>query len=158
MEPETKANDPPTDYTGYCYCKGVEFVIPQSKNSDDTMAVFCHCDSCRRAHSAPLYQVVYVAPEQFQITRGEDLVNRFCLEGARVERWFCSQCGSRIANHLIQSSTPSRSGFVGFFPSLLAPEFQVALPKQFIPSRHSCPEESILEHGKELRYNSLCLG
>ena len=43
------------DLEGFCYCGAVTFSV----RADATVvrAAFCHCESCRRAHAAPLYQI-----------------------------------------------------------------------------------------------------
>jgi hypothetical protein len=56
---------------GHCYCGEITFSIPA--NVEPHIATYCHCESCRRAHSSPLYQVVYIKPEEFVITAGTDM-------------------------------------------------------------------------------------
>ena len=43
------------------------------------MGCFCHCESCRRAHAAPLYQVCYVQADGFKLTAGREHV-KHCSE------------------------------------------------------------------------------
>jgi Paired amphipathic helix repeat len=43
--------------TGHCYCGAVVFSVAVPESERDAHCCYCHCDSCRRAHSAPLYQV-----------------------------------------------------------------------------------------------------
>ena len=45
-----------TTATAMCVCGGVEVQI---KGAAPGMSTLCHCWACRRAHSAPLYQVIY---------------------------------------------------------------------------------------------------
>ena len=52
-------------------------------------AAFCHCESCRRAHSAPLYQVVYIPHAAFTVTKGASGITAFRKEGSNVTRAFC---------------------------------------------------------------------
>lgn len=47
-------------YHGQCYCGKVKFLV--RNDAYPTKAVYCHCESCRRAHAAPLYHVVYIPP------------------------------------------------------------------------------------------------
>ena len=41
---------------GTCYCGGVKFGVTID-STKYVRALYCHCESCRRAHAAPLYQV-----------------------------------------------------------------------------------------------------
>ena len=68
--------------------------------SASVRSLFCHCDSCRRAHAAPLYQVVYLPESCFEITTGAHLLQAFARSPAHVVRSFCSACGSRICNRV----------------------------------------------------------
>ena len=47
-----------------CYCGKIKMSI---KTDEPVFAAFCHCVSCRKVHSAPLYQVVYVKPDEITI-------------------------------------------------------------------------------------------
>lgn len=93
--------------------------------SASVRSLFCHCDSCRRAHAAPLYQVVYLPESCFEITAGAHLLNAFARSPAHVVRSFCSVCGSRVCNRV--TAKPSLG--VGFFPNLLDESSQRALPE-----------------------------
>ena len=42
--------------TAMCVCGGIEIKL---KTDEPALSVFCHCWACRRAHAAPLYQVLY---------------------------------------------------------------------------------------------------
>jgi|TARA_B100000519_G_C14255594_1_gene444842 hypothetical protein len=42
--------------TAMCLCGSVEISL---KTDEPSVSGFCHCWACRRAHSAPLYQVIY---------------------------------------------------------------------------------------------------
>ena len=95
----------------HCYCGGVEWQVGFSATG---RALFCHCQSCRRAHSAPLYHVCYVAAHEFQVTKGADLVRTY--GHARPEtfsRSFCSICGTRTHNNLKKDGV----AVIGVFPS-----------------------------------------
>eukprot|EP00659_Diplonema_papillatum_P007849 gene7849-12062_t len=98
--------------TGACYCAKVKFVYDSAVPV--TKAVFCHCDSCRRAHGAPLYQVIYVPRDSgaFKITAGEEHIKRYRKPGAPLVRAFCTVCGSRVFNDHDRVE-------IGVFPALL---------------------------------------
>jgi hypothetical protein len=136
-------------FGGRCYCGGITFRVsdscdagrtppishriniisrfrrPHTRPSASVRSLFCHCDSCRRAHAAPLYQVVYLPESCFEITAGAHLLNAFARSPAHVVRSFCSTCGSRVCNRV--TAKPSLG--VGFFPNLLDESSQRALPE-----------------------------
>ena len=125
--------------SGFCFCGEVRFQV--DVEADLGMRVFCHCESCRRAHAAPLYQVVYVKKKSFRITNGADSIKEFSKDpGRKPMRCFCSVCGSKIMNYL-----PNKPEVVGFFPSLLEEEVQHALPAAFVPLRHVNCGEAVLD-------------
>jgi hypothetical protein len=55
-------------------------------------ASHCHCESCRRAHSAPFVTWTAVPPERLE--RDGTLVSYASSPG--VERHFCPTCGSQM--------------------------------------------------------------
>ena len=71
-------------------------------------SMYCHCDSCRRSHAAPLYRVVCIDEAEFSVTEGAELITEFQKPGARVRRCFCQRCGSKIFN--VQPPARSRPG------------------------------------------------
>lgn len=121
---------------GFCYCGSVQYSV----KADATVkrATFCHCESCRRAHSAPVYQVCYVLASDFHITAGQEALKACPFRGdpEKGSRSFCSHCGSRVCNVMTD-------GRVGFFPNTLEIGMQRALPKKFRPTLHHCPEEAV---------------
>eukprot|EP00729_Bicosta_minor_P009346 gene9346-12947_t len=130
---------------GQCYCGGIRFTVPLAA---PIKACYCHCDSCRRAHSAPLYQVVYIKNEGFHITQGEELVQYFEKTLNGVVRSFCKVCGSRVSNTWTDEGRASRKANgkldigTGFFPSLLDSDFQKA--ECFQPKTTYFTEEAII--------------
>ena len=126
---------------GHCYCKAVVFEVVAAKCA---LAAFCHCDSCRRVHSAPMYQVAYVLQECLRIVEGTEFINKFGLHNPRgFTRNFCSKCSSMLFNVL-----NSRDGVVrvGLFPSTFDE------PKEFVrrfpPVVHVHASESLLDLSK----------
>ncbi len=130
-------------FAGRCYCGGITFKVSDSCDPSETTspppavtvtrslppasvrALFCHCDSCRRAHSAPLYQVVYLPESCFEITAGAHLLQAFARSPQHVVRSFCSMCGSRVSNRVTMKPALG----VGFFPNLLDEDVQRSLPE-----------------------------
>lgn len=53
----------------------------------------CHCESCRRATAAPFTSFFGVPRAGAQITGP---VGRFQSSGGRVERQYCTECGTQI--------------------------------------------------------------
>lgn len=127
-------------FKGHCYCGGVEFEV--SKSCNVHASLYCHCESCRRSHAAPVYHIVYVKPDDFSITKGENLVNKFSRTPDSHVRSFCSVCGSKIANYL------SNKPWIGFFPATLEEEIQHDLPISFQPTMHYCGHEAVIDVNK----------
>jgi len=104
----------PVHVEGHCYCGGVRLAIDLAAGERPVFTAYCHCDSCRRSHAAPLYQVVCVKSSQFKLTQGEDLVASYSPEDSDMIRAFCSTCGTRLFNKF-----HSRANWVATFPNLL---------------------------------------
>ncbi len=134
----------PTWITGHCYCGGVQFRV--RADPPTSRACFCHCESCRRAHAAPLYQVVYVPDACMEITAGDDLLTPFSRSTSSIVRSFCRVCGSRVCNRSPQQPELG----VGFFPALLVEEAQHALPAAFRATDHYLSHEAVLDLAKPL--------
>ncbi len=101
-----------------CLCGGVEITL---ETDSPTLTAFCHCESCRRAHSAPMYQMMFVATAnicsktgaqkegnfELTITKGFELLtpaapgpgnpNYESMDDnpnfGGIGRLFCSECG-----------------------------------------------------------------
>ena len=126
-------------FRGHCYCGRIQFTI--DADVQPNKPVYCHCESCRRAHASPLYQVCYIPTDAFHITNGFELLKPFSKSELGVIRSFCSNCGTRVCNSL--PSKPSLG--VGFFPALLEETIQHNLPEKFKPIYHYLAEESVLD-------------
>ena len=77
---------------GTCLCGGVEYEV-----RDPQALGYCHCSRCQRWTGSSLAGVV-VAPENFTVTKGEDLIKRY--ESELAPRNFCSNCGSSLYDDL----------------------------------------------------------
>ncbi|HVO55840.1 MAG TPA: GFA family protein [Solirubrobacterales bacterium] len=77
---------------GACLCGGVEYEV-----TDPQALGYCHCTRCQRWTGESLAGVV-VAKENFNVTKGEDLVKTY--ESEFAPRNFCSNCGSSIYDNL----------------------------------------------------------
>lgn len=75
--------------TGRCLCRAVRF---QARGAPKFISN-CHCESCRRASSAP--SVVWAGYRDEQVTlSGETLAHLASSPG--VKRYFCGACGSPV--------------------------------------------------------------
>lgn len=63
------------------------------------MTIYCHCSDCRKAHSAPLYQVIYVSENEVTLIEGKE-IGHFSYKNENFTRYFCMKCGSR---HIVRS-------------------------------------------------------
>ena len=79
--------------TGSCLCQNVRYEITGN------MGVFqyCHCSRCRKftgsAHAANLF----VSPDDFQLSGGEEFVGRYDPVGTKYfATCFCKCCGSSL--------------------------------------------------------------
>jgi hypothetical protein len=76
--------------TGRCFCGAVRF----ETRGEPRFISNCHCESCRRASSAP--SVTWAGFADAQVTlEGESL--RHFASSPGVRRYFCGTCGSPIA-------------------------------------------------------------
>lgn len=75
---------------GHCLCGRVTFAI----EGEPKWQAHCHCESCRRACSAPFTTFVGVADGQWRWTGA---VPQLFASSPGVRRWFCSTCGSQMA-------------------------------------------------------------
>lgn len=75
---------------GSCLCGKVNYQI--DGNISDI--VHCHCETCRKAHSAAFSSVAAVSDKKFSLTGAQHL-NSF-ESSAGKHRFFCQHCGSQI--------------------------------------------------------------
>jgi|GEM_PF-3153796 len=129
---------------GHCYCGAIEYAVSIPAGDEPIFTAYCHCDSCRRAHAAPLYHVACVDTKHFELTAGADHLNEFTKPGGRITRAFCQLCGTRILNRF----GPWRPGGktpVAFFPGTLREADQQALPAPLRPQRNNAYDECVLD-------------
>ena len=135
-------------YSGSCYCKSVTYSI---NTETKPIALYCHCNSCRRSHSCSLYQVAYIPQENVTILSGQDNIKLPNIQetpaGANaVKRLFCSLCGSRVWNevYLPKQSAESFGVQEGIFYGLFAGSLN-SVPNEFTPTMHVWCSEAILD-------------
>jgi hypothetical protein len=76
--------------TGHCLCGAVTF----ETRGAPRFVSNCHCETCRRASSAP--SVAWAGFNDDQVTLSGDALTAFA-SSADVKRFFCGACGSPIA-------------------------------------------------------------
>jgi hypothetical protein len=136
----------PIRVSGHCYCGGVTFKVDIPAGDSPIFTAYCHCDSCRRAHAAPLYHVVCVDEAMFTLTGGAELIQEFKRHGRTITRAFCGTCGSRILNRF-GNWRPGGRVPLAWFPNLLDEATQHALPEVLRPQRNNQPDECVLDWG-----------
>lgn len=129
---------------GHCYCGAIRFAVRIPAGAAPLFSAYCHCDSCRRAHAAPLYHVVCVDESMLEVTAGQEALQEFTRPGGHIIRAFCGVCGSKILNRFSGWKPGGRTP-IAFFPNLLDEETQRELPELLRPQRHNRPQESVLD-------------
>ncbi len=76
---------------GRCLCGRVEFEV----TGEIIELGNCHCSQCRKAYGAAFGTVAVVARENFAYRTGEEFVRAYS-QSERVNRYFCSRCGSPL--------------------------------------------------------------
>jgi hypothetical protein len=76
---------------GSCLCGAVEYEI----DSIDMPIAHCHCNTCRKAHSAAFATTAGVRREHFRYIKGEEKMTAFESSPGKL-RHFCSSCGSHL--------------------------------------------------------------
>lgn len=136
----------PIHVTGHCYCGAIAYAVDLEADERPIFTAYCHCDSCRRAHAAPLYHVVCVDQSQFRLTKGADQLVEFAKPG-KITRAFCGACGTRILNRF-GSWKPGGRTPLAFFPNTLDEATTHALPDRFRAQKHNATDECVLDFEK----------
>ena len=135
------------DVLGGCYCGEVRFRIVAG--AQPKWAGYCHCQDCRHAHAAPLYQAAYVDARAFQITQGEHRLSWYTRSQAQAgelnfKRYFCQRCGTRVYNTTRTEHDGATVDECGTFPSLFDDQL-VATNATWSPRDHVQCAESIMK-------------
>jgi hypothetical protein len=81
---------------GSCLCGAVTYEI----KAPFLRFAHCYCSRCRKATGSAHASKLYIAPEQFAWTSGQDEVVRFDLPTARsFATTFCRRCGAPLPHH-----------------------------------------------------------
>jgi hypothetical protein len=79
----------PNPRHGHCLCREVAFAYEGEPN----WTLHCHCESCRRATSAPIATWISVPRSRFRFTAGAPT---YFASSPGVRRGFCGRCGSPL--------------------------------------------------------------
>jgi hypothetical protein len=142
--PSSSPTTEAVEVTGRCYCGTIAFAVRIPGGVEPIFTALCHCDSCRRAHAAPLYQVACIEESMYEITAGAARLNEYRKPNSRIVRAFCDECGTRILNRF-PGWTPQNKVPLVFFPTLLDDEYLHPLPEVLRPKKHNQPEECVLD-------------
>ncbi len=81
---------------GSCLCGGVAYELRSPLRMYN-----CHCSRCRRGRSAAHATNLFVRPEDFALTRGEELIAEYKVpEAQRFTVAFCTRCGSDVPRYI----------------------------------------------------------
>jgi hypothetical protein len=78
-------------HTGSCFCGAITYEV----EGDLGRTYYCHCSRCRKISGSAFSANAVIAPAQFRITQGKELLASF-TDGNGVSRAFCSRCGSHL--------------------------------------------------------------
>jgi len=76
---------------GSCFCKAVQY----SANGLSSPIAHCHCETCRKTHSAAFNTSALTPYDGFQWTEGEAVVT-YIESSPGKRRWFCPKCGTHL--------------------------------------------------------------
>lgn len=77
--------------TGGCFCGTVRY---QAGGLSSPVG-YCHCETCRRTHSAPFIATALTPFDAFQWTKGEEVV-AYVESSPGKRRHFCPKCGTHM--------------------------------------------------------------
>jgi hypothetical protein len=84
-------SDAPRTLEGSCLCGAIRYATRELGPIGH-----CHCETCRKAHSAAFSSVARTARANFRWIQGEEALS--CFESSPGKRrFFCSRCGSHLA-------------------------------------------------------------
>ena len=78
--------------TGSCLCESVRYEVA----ADFHKLNICHCKQCQRATGSAHASNLFISPDSFRWTKGEERVKRFDVAGRSISNAFCIDCGSTL--------------------------------------------------------------
>ena len=76
---------------GSCLCG----LVTYEADCDNGPIIHCHCQTCRKAHSAAFSSAMPIAYDAFKWTSGADVLNSYESSPGK-KRYFCTGCGSQL--------------------------------------------------------------
>ena len=78
---------------GSCLCDTVNYQI----TGPFRVFQYCHCSRCRKITGSAFSPNIFVSPDRFNWTAGEDVIGRYELPDAKYfASSFCKKCGSTL--------------------------------------------------------------
>ncbi|MGE0483238.1 MAG: GFA family protein [Gammaproteobacteria bacterium] len=133
------------DASGGCYCGEVRFLV--AADTHPLVSGYCHCESCRRAHAAPLYQVAWIPASAFRVTRGDRWLKWYThseITREHLHRHFCANCGTRVFNTFDGPFNGQQLSASGIFPTLFDDQ-ALARSERWAPRVHMHCEDSLID-------------
>jgi hypothetical protein len=91
MEDNKAYQEQSTD--GSCFCNKVTFkVIGLPKEN-----IICHCEPCRKSHTADSVHLLKFSRHNFEVTNGEKYIGEYANKEGAI-RLFCTDCGTNICS------------------------------------------------------------
>lgn len=83
-------------FEGGCFCGAVQVEV----HGQPAVAGICHCESCRKWHSAPINAWGIWPDDRVKVTAGRDQIAEFNKQGADGPsgRSSCKRCGGAVFN------------------------------------------------------------
>jgi hypothetical protein len=81
-----------TKISGKCLCGAVSF----NGDVDIKMMANCHCKDCRAATGAAYGTLVFIDPNEIDISGEPKIFKHTADSGANMEKHFCPNCGSQM--------------------------------------------------------------
>jgi hypothetical protein len=81
-----------TILSGKCLCGNITY----SADTDIKMMANCHCSDCRAATGAAYGTLLFVAENSLEVRGKPKIFHHFADSGAKMEKHFCSDCGSQL--------------------------------------------------------------
>ncbi len=86
----------PVKYEGSCLCGQVKIQV----EGPPDRAGYCHCNTCRTWHAAPINAFASWPNEAVRVLQGDGLIKNYKSESAFSNRHWCGNCGSSLMNRL----------------------------------------------------------
>ncbi len=78
---------------GGCFCGAIRYQI----TGDAELQLFCFCQDCQKITGTDGYAGYMVKSPDFSVTQGSPKVHeKTSIEGRKVQRHFCGECGSNL--------------------------------------------------------------